>query len=215
MDSDHVDEPLLGDEDPPWVTLAKEGEASGGGNTDSLWDRVTTSRRRNNNNNANGRRRVDDDDLPKMVLLMRCGNIVSAGLLIFVSVGNLWKIFSISKCVLAGYGICFGILLCCLELNLSFLRVRIASSFGFLYNPILRLLFSVLMAMIAWSFESLLGTIACVSLLLLALFNTYVICRYPQYRAALKELSDEDEKTIKREARKHAWRYASAPWWEV
>ena len=48
-------------------------------------------------------------------------------------------------------------------------------------------------------FESLLGTIACVSLLVLALFNTYVICRYPQYRAALKELSDEDEKTIKRD----------------
>ena len=96
MDSDHVDEPLLGEEDPPWVTLAKEGEGRGG-NNDSLWDRVTTSRRRNNND-ANGRRRVDDDDdLPKMVLLMRCGNIVSAGLLIFVSVGNLWKIFSISK----------------------------------------------------------------------------------------------------------------------
>jgi len=113
------------------------------------------------------------------------------------------------------FRICFGILICCLELNLSFLRVRIASSFGFLYNPLLRLLFSVLTASIAWSFETSLGTIACGALLILALFNTYVICRYPQYRAALKELSDEDEKVIKREARKHAWRYAAAPLWEV
>ena len=215
MDSDHVDEPLLGgDEDddmqPSWVTLAKEGE--GGAANDSLWDRVTARQR---NNSARRRRAGDDCELPKLVLIMRLGNIVAAGLLIAGSVGNLWKIFNISKMVLAGYGVCFGILICCLELNLSFLRVRIASSFGFLYNPLLRLIFSVLLASIAFSFETILGIIACGALLILALFNTYVICRYPQYRAALKELSDEDEKVIKREARKHAWRYAAAPWWEV
>ena len=212
MDSDdHVSEPLLlGDDDlQPWVTLAKEGEGSDHVK-DSLWDRA-----RRRNNTSNFRRRENDDELPTLVTLMRLGNIVAASLLIFVSIGNLWKIFSLSKMVLAGYGVCFGILLCCLELNLSFLRVRIASSFGFLYNPLLRLLFSVLMAMVAWSFESILGFITCGTLLLLALFNTYVICRYPQYRAALKELSDEDEKVIKREARKQAWRYAVAPWWEV
>jgi len=215
MDSDHVvdDEPLLSGEDdlqPSWVTLANEGE--GNDVNDSLWDRVTARQR---NNSASRRRARDDSGLPKLVLIMRLGNILSAGLLIAGSVGNLWKIFNLSKMVLSGYGICFGILICCLELNLSFLRVRIASSFGFLYNPLLRLLFSVILATIAWSYETLLGTIACGALLILALFNTYVICRYPQYRAALKELSDEDEKVIKREARKHAWRYAAAPLWEV
>jgi len=216
MDSDHVDdEPLLsgGDDDlqPSWVTLANEGERNDG-NNDSLWDRVTATQR---NNSAGRRRGNNDGELPKLVLIMRLGNILAAGLLISSSVGNLWKIFNVTKLVLSGYGACFGILICCLELNLSFLRVRIASSFGFLYNPFLRLLFSVLLSSIAWSFETLLGTIACGALLIIALFNTYVICRYPQYRAVLTELSDEDEKVIKREARKQAWRYAAAPWWEV
>eukprot|EP00986_Skeletonema_menzelii_P017645 scaffold20909_cov160-Skeletonema_menzelii.AAC.1 len=214
MDSDHVgDEPLLSGEDdlqPSWVTLANEGEKNDV--NDSLWDRVTARKR---NNSASRRSGSGGGELPKLVLIMRLGNILAAGLLIFASVGNLWKIFNVTKMVLSGYGACFGILLCCLELNLSFLRVRIASSFGFLYNPLLRLLFSVLLASIAWSFETVLGTIASGALSILALFNTYVICRYPQYRAALNELSDEDEKVMKREARKHAWRYAAAPLWEV
>jgi hypothetical protein len=216
MYSEHVvvdDEPLLGGEDdlqPSWVTLAKEGERSDG--NDSLWDRVTARQR---NNSSNRRRAGDDGGLSKVVLIMRVGNIVAAGILICASVGNIWKIFNLSRMVLAGYGVCFGMLLCCLELNLSFLRVRIASSFGFLYNPLLRLMFSLLLGSIAWSFQTVLGTIACGALLILALFNTYVICRFPEYKAVLKELSEEDEKVIRREARKHAWRYAAAPWWEV
>ena len=213
MESDHVgDEPLLSGEDdqPSWVTLADEGEKNDV--NDSLWDRVTSRRRKNS---TSRRGASDNGDLPRLVLIMRMGNIVAAVLLISASVGNLWKIFNVTKMVLSGYGAFFGLLLCCLELNLSFLRVRIASSFGFLYNPFLRLLFSVLVASIAWSFETILGTIASGALSILALFNTYVICRYPQYRAVLSEISDEDEKVIKREARKQAWRYAAAPLWEV
>ena len=217
MESNNVDdEPLLageGDVQPSWVTLIDD---EGNDFNDSIWDRVTSWSRQRNNSNSNRRRRDSaDGGLPKLLLLMRLGNIVAAGLLIASSIGNLWKIFNTSKSVLSGYGICFGLLLCCLEFNFSFLRVRIASNFGFLYNPFLRLLFSVLLASIAWSFETLLGTIACGTLLILSLFNTYVICRYPQYRAVMKELSDEDEKVMKREARKQAWRYAAAPWWEV
>mmetsp|Transcript_20460 Transcript_20460/g.43890 ORF Transcript_20460/g.43890 Transcript_20460/m.43890 type:complete len:123 (-) Transcript_20460:228-596(-) len=121
--------------------------------------------------------------------------------------------------VLGGYGICFGTLVCCLEVNLSFLRRPIASNFGFLYNPFLRLMFYALCAMVAWSFETLLGVIAAGALGLLALVNTYVLCRYPGYRAALKEISDEEEKMMKREGRKQIWKngaaFASLPWWEV
>ncbi|KAK1738389.1 hypothetical protein QTG54_011058 [Skeletonema marinoi] len=101
MDSDHVvdDEPLLSGEDdlqPSWVTLANEGE--GNDVNDSLWDRVTARQR---NNSASRRRARDDSGLPKLVLIMRLGNILSAGLLIAGSVGNLWKIFNLSKMVLS------------------------------------------------------------------------------------------------------------------
>merc|ERR1712086_523783 len=131
-----------------------------------------------------------DDELPKIVLLMRLGNMGAAALLIFGSVSSLSHIFSLPKMILGGYGVCFGTLVCCLEVNLSFLRLRIASNFGFLYSPFLRLLFYVLMGMVAWSFQTVIGMIASIALGLLALVNTYVLCRYPGYRAAMKEISD-------------------------
>lgn len=118
--------------------------------------------------------------------------------------------------VLGGYGVCFGTLICCLEVNFSFTRHPIAANFGFLYNPFLRLMFYVLMGMVAWSFGTILGMIASASLGMLALVNTYVICRYPSYRAVMKELSDEEEKKLRREGRKQMWKHAtSLPWWEV
>ena len=125
------------------------------------------------------------------------------------------NVFSLSKMVLGGYGVCFGTLVCCLEVNFSFLRHPIASNFGFLYNPFLRLMFYVLMGMVSWSFGTLLGMIASIALGLLSIVNTYVLCRYPGYRKVLKEISDEEEKKLKREGRKAMWRHAVVPWWEV
>ncbi|KAL7550712.1 hypothetical protein ACHAWF_013928 [Thalassiosira exigua] len=231
---DHV-QPLLDDDQPSWVTLANEGEGDGsavGGRTgnsrgSSPWDQAAA--RLNLNASARGstgaaplgnrdQRQKNEDDLPKIVLLMRLGNIGAAALLIFGSVGSLTNILSLSKMVLGGYGVCFGVLVCCLEANFSFLRQWIASNFGFLYNPFLRLAFYILMGMVAWSFNTLLGMIASGALCLLALVNTYVICRYPGYRAVLKEISDEEEKMMRREGRKQAWKHAtsfSLPWWEV
>ena len=73
------------------------------------------------------------------------------------------------------------------------------------------------MGMVAWSFGTLLGMSASVALAVLSLFNTYVICQYPGYRAALKELADEDEKRMKKEMNKHivkrTWRHAISPDW--
>ena len=70
--------------------------------------------------------------------------------------------------------------------------------------------------MVAWSFDSIVGTVASVALGILSVMNTYVLCRYPGYRAALKEISDEEEKVLKREGRKQAWKHVvTVPWWEV
>lgn len=233
MDDEHV-QPLLDDDNPSWVTLAKEDESKnssnslwGGGSAStstgsSPWDqaaaRLNATRPNNSatatNSGSSSGSQGKDDDLPKIVLLMRLGNLGTAALLIFGSVGNLTNIFSLSKMVLGGYGVCFGTLVCCLEVNLSFLRIPIANNFGFLYNPLLRLMFYVLLCMVAWSFETLLGMIASAALGVLALVNTYVLCRYPGYRAALKEISDVEEKKMKREGRKQMWKHATVPWWE-
>ena len=72
------------------------------------------------------------------------------------------------------------------------------------------------MGMVAWSFETVLGIIASGALGLLAVGNTYVLCRYPGYRKALEEISGEEEKVMRREGRKQAWKHATLlPWWEV
>ena len=77
-------------------------------------------------------------------------------------------------------------------------------------------MFYLLLGMVAWSFDSIVGTVASVALGILSIMNTYVLCRYPGYRAALKEISDEEEKVLKREGRKQAWKHAvTVPWWEV
>ena len=133
-----------------------------------------------------------------------------------MKVGNLTHILSPSKMVLGGYGICFGILVCCLESNLSFARHPLASNFGFVYSPLPRMIFYILMGMVSYSFESMVGTIAAVSLCTLSLVNTYVLCRYPGYRASVQEICDEEEKNMRRAFRERMFRHAiSTPWWEI
>lgn len=132
--------------------------------------------------------------------------------------GNLVYILSPSKMVLGGYGICFGLLLCCLESNLSFVRHPLASNFGFLYSPFFRFIFYILLGTISYSFESIVGTTAAVSLCVLSLVNTFVLCRYPGYAAAIQEISDAEERNVRRMVRDQMFRHAtstSTPWWEV
>lgn len=126
---------------------------------------------------------------------------------------------SLSHFVLAAYGIVFGTLACCNEIDLPFLRTPIASNFGFLYSPIFKFLFYVLMGTVSWSFGTLLGTIASAALGVLAVGNACVLCRYPGYRRAMRELSDgesrEVEQRARREAKKQAWKSAmSGSWWK-
>ena len=97
MDDEHV-QPLLEDDDQPsWVTLAKEGEGGSGSNNggsssplSSPWDQAAarlSAIQTNGGSAPSGRQESsDDDDLPRIVLLMRLGNMGAAGLLIFGSV---------------------------------------------------------------------------------------------------------------------------------
>ncbi len=72
--------------------------------------------------------------------------------------------------------------------------------------------------MISYSFESLVGTIAAVVLCALSLVNTFVLCRYPGYGAAIREICDAEERIMRRVVREQMFRHAtstSTPWWEV
>ena len=97
---------------------------------------------------------------------------------------------------MAIYASCGGILVCCLETQLKFVRTIIAMNIGFLFNSIYRALFYCLMASVTWSYQGLLGYITAITLGAVAIFNTYVLCRYPAYRKMREKVAAEEDKRI-------------------
>jgi len=84
-----------------------------------------------------------------------------------------------SQWILAGYGASSGILLLCLETQLTFLKDRIADSFGFLFNPVLRFLFLLLTASVSWLHHHIFSDAVAIALIVVAVLNLYVMCRFP------------------------------------
>jgi hypothetical protein len=145
---------------------------------------------------ANEKPEVDESDLPKMILFMRVMNMAAAALLITCSIIELVSIPAISVWVTAIYASFGGILICCLETQLKFVRTSIAMNFGFLFNSIYRAIFYCLMASVTWSYKGLLGYITAITLGVVALFNTYILCRYPTYRKMRETIAAEEDKRI-------------------
>jgi hypothetical protein len=103
---------------------------------------------------------------------------------------------SVSTFVLAIYGICGGLLVCCLETQLKFLRVMIAVNFGFLFNSVWRFIFYLVLASVCFSWEWIAGTVMGGIIVGVAVFNTYVLCRYPGYRKIREKIAEEEDKRI-------------------
>jgi len=84
----------------------------------------------------------------------------------------------------------------------------IALNFGFLFDSVMRFLFYVLLASVAWAYDNLFGKIVAIALVVVALFNTYVLCRYPSYRKIRERIAEEEDKRIEarisKEVRKQA-----------
>jgi ABC-type Na+ efflux pump permease subunit len=115
---------------------------------------------------------------------------------------------AISVFVLAVYAACGGILICCLETQLKFLRVMIAVNFGFLFDSAWRFIFYLLMASVSWSFDNLFGKIVAIIFAAVAVFNTYVLCRYPSYRRMREKIAEEEDKRIEARISKEVKRQA-------
>jgi len=116
---------------------------------------------------------------------------------------------AISGFILAIYATCGAILICCLETQLKFLRVMIAVNFGFLFNSVWRFVFYILLGSIAWSFDNLFGKIIAACFGGVALFNTYVLCRYPAYRKIREKIAEEEDKRIEARISKQVKRQAA------
>lgn len=98
--------------------------------------------------------------------------------------------------VLAVYASCGSLLICVLETQLKFLRVMIAMNFGFLFNAVWRFAFYILMGSISWAFKNFFGRAMGIAFGAVAIFNTYVLCRYPSYRKMREKIAEEEDKRI-------------------
>lgn len=114
----------------------------------------------------------------------------------------------ISGWVLAVYACMGGVLICCLETQLKFLRVMIALNFGFLFDSVFRFFFYCLLGSVAFTFGFPLGVIVGGVIIGVAFFNTYVLCRYPSYRLMREEIAREEDKRIEARISKEVKRQA-------
>ena len=98
--------------------------------------------------------------------------------------------------MLCFYATCGGLLICCLETQLSFVRTTIALNFGFLFNPTLRFAFYMLLATICYSLGGLFSKLCAGGLVAIALYNTYVLVKYPSYRQLRDEIAAQEDERI-------------------
>jgi hypothetical protein len=152
----------------------------------------------------------ENPELPSMILVMRLGNMGAALLMIVCSILYMISIPSISGFVLAVYATCGGLLICCLETQLKFIRVLIAMNFGFLFHSIWRFFFYILLGSIMWSFNQILGKVTAIVFFAVAIFNTYVLCRYPEYKRLREKIAEEEDKRIEARISKEVKRQAAA-----
>jgi COPI associated protein len=115
----------------------------------------------------------------------------------------------ISGFVLAIYATCGALLICCLETQLKFLRVMIAVNFGFLFNSVWRFLFYMLLGSVAWSYNQFFGKVVAIAFGAVALFNTFVLCRYPGYRKIRERVAEEEDRRIEQRISKEVKRQAA------
>mmetsp|Transcript_9040 Transcript_9040/g.24423 ORF Transcript_9040/g.24423 Transcript_9040/m.24423 type:complete len:222 (-) Transcript_9040:249-914(-) len=150
----------------------------------------------------------DERDLPQVILMMRLTNMALAAAVIAISIVRMISFPPISSFVVAVYATLGGLLICCLETQLKFLRVMIAVNFGFLFNSMWRFIFYLILASVCWSYEKVYGQIVAIAFVGVALFNTYVLCRYPAYRKMRERIAQEEDKRIEARISKEVRRQA-------
>jgi hypothetical protein len=136
-----------------------------------------------------------EEGLPRIILMMRLANIGVAAALMLISLIKMAGLPSISMWVLSMYALCGALLICLLETQLKFLRVAIALNFGFLFSGSLRFLYYFLLATISFTF-GILGGIVAFAIVAVAIFNTYVLFRFPTYRIVRERIAEEEDKLI-------------------
>lgn len=132
-------------------------------------------------------------EVPRMILYTRIINLVLSVCMITVSLLALLTTQSATTGVLACYLTVFACLLCCFETHLKQVSKIIALNFGFMYSARARSVFMLFLGSILFSF-SLFGKIVAVCMIANALFNMYILFKYPEYEAVQRQDAQSDIK---------------------
>ncbi|EWM30415.1 Golgi apparatus membrane protein TVP15 [Nannochloropsis gaditana] len=131
---------------------------------------------------------------PPLVIYMRVANFAlcilmsaAAVLTVIVPAGA-----TPASWVLAFYVLAFSCLLCCFEVNLRRVAKHIANNFGFLYDAKSRATFLIFVGVLCFSL-GITGKVAGAAMIANALFNTVVLCKYPQYATNAPTTTAEQE----------------------
>lgn len=110
---------------------------------------------------------------------MRLANVI---LSVLLCTGAFMELLtSTSTAVISLYVFSFSVMLCCFETHLKAIAQSIAANFGFLYNPYGRALFLLFIAMLCFGMSNIVSLLAGACMCVNAVFNFYVIWKYPNY----------------------------------
>ena len=150
---------------------------------------------------------MEKEQLKGIILFTRLLNLGTAVAVITHGILKIVNVFKSPQIWILGlYSCCGGCLICCLESQLKMFGIRTAISmnFGFLFNPTFRFLYYIMLATLCWSLEDLFGKILAGVLVGVAVYNTFVLIKFPAYRKLRDELAKEEDKRIEGKIRENA-----------
>ncbi|CAM9503321.1 unnamed protein product, partial [Ectocarpus sp. 6 AP-2014] len=132
--------------------------------------------------------------VPQLMIYMRVANIALCGILAATAVLKLIGAgVDVAGAVLACYLCAFSCILCCFETHLKVVAKTIAANFGFLYNAKGRAVFLIFVGVLCFSLNSDIAFVAGALMMVNAVFNFYVIFKYPEFERDLQRKDLESE----------------------
>jgi len=125
----------------------------------------------------------DPGPVPTLVTYMRVSNLLASIMLITFCIISLVTSYSPSTVVICFYLICFGCLLCCFEIRIRQVSTLISRNFGFMFSWQSRCAFLTFVAILCFAVKGVLLYIGGGIMMAIALFNAYVLFKFPQHSA--------------------------------
>ncbi|GMH59077.1 hypothetical protein TL16_g02752 [Triparma laevis f. inornata] len=144
--------------------------------------------------------------VPNVVRYLRLVNLLtSVGVCVLsfvIILGSMGAGADLTKAIMCLYVFCFGIMICCFELQLKAVSQYIAGNFGFFFDAKMRSAFLLFVAMLCFDLGPL-GIVCGAALSCISAINLYALCKYPDYIQA-PALSEEQKKNAMNTATRSA-----------